>query len=193
MLRVGFEELTNCLSMDLATETAFAGSSTSTSALPQLITLNNIYNLGYSASLGLFNGIDCNSLHSNADGIYVTYNHVTNTASSSITNEQTKGFGCTGMHVWNNTFSQKGLLWPGNSHPNSGKLYYWNTGAGDVNPDFKQNTWIPGSNVTNEFYSTSTVNFNCTTFFKAWQDVGSACTTVDPVESKVPEGHKPSH
>lgn len=171
-----------------------------TASCEQLIQFNNIYNLSKSPSLGLFNGIDCNSFRSNATGIFIQNNRIFNVGGAAITLENTpagsSGIGCVSTHVLNNVFSQNGLAWPALTTRNSGSLLFWDTGAGDVSPDFHNNIWIPGSNVTNEFFSTSMVNFTCSTFFNPANpifDIGSGCTPTNSFGAQVSHGQIASH
>lgn len=115
------------------------GGSVSTSAVPQVHAYNLIYNLGISATGGLYNGFDCNG---GFDGGYWVNNTVYNTYAAAMTFEH----GCSGSHVHNNIMDMNGVYWPQGGALNESNLVYFVAESHDARVDWSHNLYLLGSN-----------------------------------------------
>ena len=117
------------------------GGSVSTSAVPQVHAFNLIYNLGDSATGGLYNGFDCNGGFA---GGYWLNNTVYNTYAAAMTFEH----GCTGSHVHNNILDMNAPYWPQGGAVNHSNLIYFVAASHDSGVEWSHNLYVLGSNGT---------------------------------------------
>ena len=144
------------------------GGSVSTSTQPQVHSFDTIYHVAESASLGLFNGFDCNGTFANG---YWLNNTVYDVFGATITFEN----GCSRPHLHNNIMDQNALRFPTYDIVNPSYLVYFIPGAGDEQPDFSNNVWVSGTN-PKPFFGHSPA-YTCPTFFSNWPDRNSSCVT----------------
>lgn len=142
------------------------GGSVSTSTQPQVHSFDTIFHLAESASLGLFNGFDCNGTFANG---YWLNNTVYDVFGAAITFES----GCSHPHMHSNIMDQNALRFPTYDIVNPSYLVYFVPGAGDEQPDFSNNIWVSGTN-PKPFFGHNPA-FTCATFFANWPDRNSSC------------------
>lgn len=141
------------------------GGSVSTSSVQQMHAFNLIYNLGNSATGGLYNGFDCNG---GFPGGYWINNTIYNTYAAAMTFED----GCSGSHVYNNILDMNAPYWPQGGKLNHSNLIYFVTSSHDAGVDWNHNLFLLGSNAT----VARNVKFSYGTyeeFFSAWPDRNS--------------------
>lgn len=123
------------------------GNSTSASDAPQMVTGNVLVNLGKSASLVGYNGIDCNS-YSQIAGIQMKHNTIWNTWGAGATFEGIDNGGCTSPVFEGNIVGQDALLFPANTEKNGSYIFYSTASVrSEGQPVFDHNLYSMGSGI----------------------------------------------